>query len=90
MTRVVRGIAIAVACLTATSACNRERRDTVGQPDISKSTSTTASSTRAAGAPLDLGDNDELMKYLDSLVQLGGTDAVVKWAERELEGFLRT
>jgi len=56
----------------------------VGQPDISKSTSTTASSTRAAGAPLDLGDNDELMKYLDSLVQLGGTDAVVKWAEREL------
>ena len=29
MTRVVRGIAIAVACLTATSACNRERRDTV-------------------------------------------------------------
>jgi len=56
----------------------------VGQPDISKSTGTTAASTRSAGAPLDLGDNDEMMKYLDSLVQLGGTSAVVKWAEREL------
>lgn len=79
----VTGIAVVVACLSATTACTPAERDTVRQPDTSAASASPAAS-RAGGAPLDLGDNDEMISHLDSLVRLGGTAAVTKWAEREL------
>ena len=47
--------------------------------------SSSPTGARSALPPLDLGNSQDLLDYLDSLDRLGGAQAVVQWAERELQ-----